>query len=581
MSSIEAITYWGPSHYSKRPCVAFTFEERTTDAERHLIERCQSAQNYLTANLSYRKASEKIETLKDAFTFIAHASLFILNYVRGDLSEHGYIEATEKPTVYIEFHSPKLTVKALEIVLSLGLLEKSKHETTLGNFWDECQRIHPDFQAHTLITAAKKRGLYYTSVGGGVWLYGSGELSRAFFETSPVEDMEQEFQADKLSGKMLFEKLNIPTADYEIAENYDEVIAAAQRIGFPCAIKPIASGSGKGVTANIQSIEEVSFAFSEASKHLRKSKKIIIERFIDGRDYRLLVVNGRYVGCASSSAPSIIGDGTSTVGELIAEKNRKRSRNLYASGYLRPINIDASVIETLTVQKLDLDSILPAEKQVTLRRNTNLGGGGSTEIFDNVHPTVVNYAEKIARSSGLYSVGVDYISKSIEVPPEISNGKFTELNRTPGVPLFIAAGYDINQLGDTFLGPSINNIPINLYILRPSNMQKFFDSYSGKDALFLPNILVRKGKVIQAKKAHFSQLLIKTLADRSLTALDIIGSDEFMKKNGFPTEHLSKIVIENLCMSNFVKKTIDKLESDPDVFVETQEKILQLSNTVK
>ena len=558
-------TYWGPNRYSTRPCVIFCFEEIEEEKMSTMKRSCAEAADYLKRNFGYPHALERRTSINsnDVFGFLSSAAIFILNYVRGELDESGYVPDSTAPTVFVEFHKPELTVKALNILLSLlfrvSVTKDNEFNAILNSFWNECQKGHPDFQAHALITAAKTKKIYYANLDRKIWLYGMGSKSKIFFETSTIEDLQNGIKADKLSGKQLFSAVGAPTACYRVVKDRAELLTAMSDIGFPCAIKPVYSGSGKGVTANIKTFDEVEFAYAEASKFSGKNNEIMVEEYVPGRDYRLLFIRGDFVGCASSVAPFVIGDGVKSVRELIDSINSKRTRNLYESQYLRPINVDASVIETLSVQGLGLNTILQPGQKVKLRRNTNLGGGGFTETFENVHHDVLAIARKIARHSGLHSVGIDYITEDISISPSVSGGKFTELNKVPGVPLFLAAGYDIVKLGRQFLGDSNGNIDVNLFIFQKDHFQEFLKSYSGEYAVFLPDMVIKKGKASRFEGSHFRQLIDKVFSDKNLKSLDIVARLEFVEEFGFPTEHVTKVFVGESCKTKTVCETIGRL----------------------
>lgn len=558
-------TYWGPNRYSKRPCVIFCFEGITEEKMAVMEGSFKEVFNYLRKNFGYSHPTGREISIDGygVFDFLSAASIFILNYVRGDLDESGFVPDGKVPAIFVEFHKPELTIKAVNILLNLlfrvSAEKESRFNAILNGFWDECQIWHPDFQAHALISAAKSKKLYYANLDKKVWLYGMGSKSKVFFETSTIDDLRSDLKTDKFSGKQIFRAVGAPTARYRVVSGRAEFMAAVRDIGFPCAVKPVHSGSGKGVTANIKRLDEVEFAYVEANKFSGKNNEIMVEEYVPGRDYRLLFVRGNFVGCASSVAPFVIGDGVRSIRELIDNINGKRTRNLYTSSYLRPIKVDAPVIETLSVQGFDLNAIVQSGQKVKLRRNTNLGGGGHTEIFENVHPDVVAIAKKIAGYSGLHSIGIDYITEDISASPSVSGGKFTELNKVPGVPLFLAAGYDINALGCQFLGDETGNTDVNLFVFQKDHFQEYLKSYRGEYAIFLPDIVVRNGKASKVKNGHFRQLIDKVLSDKTLESLDIVARLDFVEEFGFPAEYLSKVFVGEACKTKIVCETIGRL----------------------
>ena len=559
-------TYWGPNSFCRRPCVVFRFEDVSGDEMSRMTFSCVEVARYLNRHFRFPNSYDRKGSIcwNDVLDFLSNAAVFVLNYVRGDLDESGFVADENGAIVFVEFHQPELVIKAIRILLNVlfrfSPSKEREYTSALNAFWDECHGRHPDFQAHALIAAAKSKNIYYTNLGRKIWLYGMGSNGNVFFETSTIDDLKNGIETDKVSGKAIFNAVGAPTARYQVVRDHSDLMSAIRKIGFPCAIKPVHAGRGNGVTANIRTLKEVEFAFAEASRFCKKSHDIMVEEFVPGRDYRLLFVRGDFVGCASSVAPFVIGDGIRSIRKLIDDINSARTRNLYQSGYLRPIKVDDSVIETLSVQNLGLDSILQSGQKVILRRNTNLGGGGVTEFYDKVHPDVLAIAARIARHSGLHSVGIDYITENINSSPSLSGGKFTELNKVPGVPLFLAAGYDITNLGKRFLGDDIGNIDVNLFIFNKDDLRKFLESYSGEYAILTPDIVVKRGKSLKIPNGNFRELLNKVLLDRTLHSLDIIAHLNFVEEFGFPTEFLSKVFVGKSCNTKMVCSTIERLD---------------------
>lgn len=559
-------TYWGPNPFSSRACVVFRFGTLAPTEASTLMGSHAEVSNYLSSRYGYApppKPQEAVTGLAAVLDFLATASLFILNHARGDLDASGYRTADASPVLYVEFHDPELTLQAVKLLLRMSLqfnaAKTATFDATLNRFWDQCQAKHPDFQAHTLITAAKSRRIHFASLGKRVWLYGMGAHSKTFFETSTMEDRTGGSKTDKLSGKEVFRVVGAPTAPYRIVLTRSELLGAVAEIGFPCAIKPIRAGAGRGVTANIKSPEQVAFAYAEAAKFTKVGDGIMVEEHVPGRDYRLLFVRGEFVACASSVAPFVTGDGVRSIGALVDEVNAGRTRSLSRSAYLRPIKVDDSVRETLSVQGLGLHSVLPIGTIISLRRNTNLGGGGTSQLFATVHPDVLAAAQRIARHSELHSVGIDYITEDIAASPAVSCGKFTELNKVPGVPLLLAAGFDIVKLGGRFLGEDTRNVEVKLYVLRPEQLEKFKSSYRGDCALFLPNTVAKGGTFRRFESSHFKPLLTMVLAYKSLDALDIVATPDFLDEHGFPTEHLSEVIVGASCMTRAIAETLAML----------------------
>jgi D-alanine-D-alanine ligase-like ATP-grasp enzyme len=559
--------FWGPNPYSDRPCVAFRLQE----CAREEAVRALSAYVKLRSIL-YRLPGFPAEPdpgppsdFEALFVDLPRLVLPLLNHVRGELTQGGGESGRGAPVIFIEFHHPDLVRRALRILIDF-LLDGSEDRATtlhgsLESLWQDTHAHHPDFQAHALIASARARGIHYANVGRKLWCYGIGRRSRTFFETSPVEDLAHGIKTDKLSGKHLFESVGAPTARYRVLRSRSELDDAVREIGFPCVIKPVHAGGGRGVTANIRCPAQIDFAYREALRHCKDEPLLMVEEHIEGRDHRLLFVQGIFVGCASSVAPSVTGDGRRSIGELIDAINAGRTRNLYASGYLRPIKTDAAMHEALAVQGLARDSVPAPGQTVILRRNTNLGGGGFSELFEQVDPEVVGIAARIAAKSELYSVGIDYITRDIRATPAASGGRFTELNKMPGVPLFLAAGFDVATLGDRFLGDGIGNIPVILSIRTREDLARARPARPGPGV-----VVLQSSEGSPADHAWpgpwFRDLIAGVMRDRRLERILIIAELERIEAHGFPVGCLSKVIVGPGCRTRTIEATVARLRCE-------------------
>lgn len=246
---ISTKTYWGANLFCKNQCIVVSIIDLSELERKKISDNANAALEYLASNFRYKKQFDGTRFPNEIYLHIAHASLFVLNYVRGDLDEYGFTNKLQSPSIYLEFHNPNLAIEGVKIILNLFLNFKNKlatnYEEVLFKFWNICRKDHPDFQAHALISSAKSRGLHFAPLGNRYWLFGMGINSKIFFETSTIEDMRSSFKTDKTSGKYFFNSLGVPTANYQITESYEETLSAVIKIGFPCVIKPVHGGEEK------------------------------------------------------------------------------------------------------------------------------------------------------------------------------------------------------------------------------------------------------------------------------------------------------------------------------------------------
>jgi len=215
--------------------------------------------------------------------------------------------------------------------------------------------------------------------------------------------------------------------------------AAAQAIGTPVVVKPRDGNQGKGVTVNISSREDIEAAFHNAAKF---RDEVMVERFLPGSDYRLLVVGDQLVAAARREPPLVIGDGQHTVSELVERVNADPRRGEGHSTSLTKIRFDDVALARLKEQGLCANSIPAKGVRVILRNNANLSTGGTaTDVTDDVHPEVAARAIAAAQMVGLDVCGVDMVCESVLRPLEEQCGGVVEVNAAPGLRMHLQPSY--------------------------------------------------------------------------------------------------------------------------------------------
>jgi cyanophycin synthetase len=115
-------------------------------------------------------------------------------------------------------------------------------------------------------------------------------------------------------------------------------------VGFPLVFKPLDGNHGKGASINVKTFEEAVEAFAHAKKY---SRKIIVEKFITGYDFRVLVINNRFIAAALREPAHVIGDGKSTIKQLIDKENLDPRRGYGHENVLTEISVDRETLEQL------------------------------------------------------------------------------------------------------------------------------------------------------------------------------------------------------------------------------------------
>ena len=248
--------------------------------------------------------------------------------------------------------------------------------------------------------------------------------------TSQTSNIAVEIACDKEETKELLEQAEIPVPNGEIVRSEEALVSALRRIDFPIVIKPIDANHGRGITTNINTKENAIIAFHAAKT---VSRSVIIEKYITGDDYRILVINYKLVAAALRTPARVIGDGKSTIEKLIEEVNKHPKRGYGHEKVLTYITVDEMTLTILKNKKLTLKSILKKDEILNLKDTANLSTGGTSEdVTDLVHPYNVFMCERIARIIGLDICGIDIMSSTLTEPLPDTNGAVIEVNAGPG-----------------------------------------------------------------------------------------------------------------------------------------------------
>jgi cyanophycin synthetase len=210
---------------------------------------------------------------------------------------------------------------------------------------------------------------------------------------------------------------------------------AAVELGLPVVVKPQYGNHGRGVATNLASRDQVLKAYAAARE---ESRYVMVEQFIEGLDHRLLVIGNRLIAAAIRQPAHVVGDGRSTIAQLVEEVNRDPRRSDGHSTVLSFIKLDTIGMEVLAEQGYTPDATPPAGATVLIRRNGNLSTGGTaTDVTDRVHPEVAARAVEAARVIGLDIAGVDVVAVDISRPLEEQRGGIVEVNAGPGLRMHI------------------------------------------------------------------------------------------------------------------------------------------------
>ncbi|MBL7913892.1 MAG: cyanophycin synthetase [Bacteroidia bacterium] len=254
--------------------------------------------------------------------------------------------------------------------------------------------------------------------------------------TSQTSSIAVEIACDKEDTKNLLEASNIPVPKGRIIYDEDDLKYALDSIGYPVVLKPINGNHGRGATINVKTWDEAVEALAAAK---RISRAVIVEKYITGFDHRILLINYKFVAAAKRTPAMVVGDGKSTIQQLIDVVNSDPRRGYGHEKVLTAIKVDEMTLNILKEKELELTSVLPVGKELHLKATANLSTGGtSTDVTDLVHPNNVFTCERIARIIGLDICGIDIMTNDISRPLEEDGGAVLEVNAAPGFRMHIA-----------------------------------------------------------------------------------------------------------------------------------------------
>ncbi len=231
--------------------------------------------------------------------------------------------------------------------------------------------------------------------------------------------------------------LGVPVPQHFIANSTERAISTAEKLGYPVVVKPNKTDIGVAVTINIETQPQLLKAYEKA----RPYGDVLVEEQVTGKDYRVILFEGQIIAAAENIPTQVIGDGCSTIDELITQANASPNRGKQDFLCWASIEIDGEIQQTLREDQLSLQSIPPDGHPVILRRWWKTSKDRSAiDVTKAIHPLNKALFERVARLSRLDIAGVDFISPDISRPWTEVGGKIIEVNPTPGVKKHIRAG---------------------------------------------------------------------------------------------------------------------------------------------
>ena len=400
--------------------------------------------------------------------------------------------------------------------------------------------------------------------------YGANQKRIQATVTSQTSSIGVEIACDKEDTKYMLDKAEIPIPKGEVVKSEEGLKDAIDYLGYPLVIKPINGNHGRGITINIQNWDEALFAF-KAAKEI--SRSVIVEKYIVGDDYRLLVINYKLVAAAKRSPAHVIGDGVSTIQQLVDEVNKDPRRGYGHEKVLTQIHIDKMTEEILENKKLKLSDVLPKGEKLNLKDTANLSTGGTaTDVTDIVHPYNVLMAERISKIVGLDICGIDLMTTDISVPTNETGGAVLEVNAAPGFRMHIAPSDGLarnvaaNVIDMLFPPGTPARIPIvavtgtngktttTRLIAHMAKMKGHSVGYTTSDGVYIQNMMVLKGDCTGPASAEY------VLRDPSVDFAVLETARGGLLRAGLAFDHCDIGIVTNVAADHLGLKGIHTLE---------------------
>ncbi len=285
-----------------------------------------------------------------------------------------------------------------------------------------------------IVDACKERGIPVHRLNEGSLLqlgYGRNQRRIQATITDATSSIGVDIACDKEMTKKILSEGGVPVPCGHIVRTEEEAVEAFLDMGTTVVIKPLHGNQGKGVTLQLTNAAEVRAAFKVAQTY---GEWVIIEEYIEGQHYRLVVVGERLIAAAKRVPAHVTGDGKSTIEELVVQTNADPLRGDDHEKVLTKIKIDSVVLLNLTLKNLTLSSVPEKGEVVYLRDSANLSTGGIAEdVTDLVHPDNVDLAVYASKLIGLDVAGIDLVIEDIEASYRERSGHIIEVNAAPGI----------------------------------------------------------------------------------------------------------------------------------------------------
>lgn len=446
---IDFSTYPGPNIYSHRPIMKLVvdigeYSEIPTNNIDGFNEKLIMSFPGLkknTCGLGYEGGF--LQRLKEG-TYLGHVLEHVIlemQFMLGYDVKYGKTRLLHEPSEYYLVYEYQNEVCGLEcgkaavFILNCFL---NGEDLNIQEFLDYLKKVSIDAElgpsTSAIVEEAKKRGIPVTRIGDeSLVRIGYGKHSRIMESTmtDTTSCISVDISCNKQLTKSILSEHHIPVPYGRVVYSEISAIIAAKQVGLPVVLKPFNANQGKGVFLNLKSEADIKTAFHEASKF---SNGIIVEKYIEGKDYRILVVGDKVCAVSERLPAMVTGDGSHSISELVDIVNQDEKRGESHEKQLTKIKLDTIAINVLKKNNMTVDTIPEKGQKVLLRTNGNLSTGGTaTDCTDIIHPENAKLAVLAAQVIGIDIAGIDVVTDDISKSILETGGCIVEVNTAPGI----------------------------------------------------------------------------------------------------------------------------------------------------
>lgn len=424
-----------------------------------------------------------------------------------------------------------------------------------------------------IVDEAAKRGIPYIRLNKHSLVqlgYGIHQQRIRATIASTTSNIAVDIACDKEETKNLLEAAEIPVPKGVIIRNEQDMDEAIEDLGYPLVMKPIDGNHGKGATTNITDREMALKALHAAQVY---GRSVICEKFITGFDFRVLVINNKFICAALRTPASVVGDGEHNIQWLVDETNKDPRRGFGHEKVLTSIKLDDFSQKMLDEKGYTLETVPAKGELVLLKPTANLSTGGtSTDVTDEVHPNNIFMCERISKIIGLDICGIDIMAPDLRDPINENGGAVLEVNAAPGFRMHIdpAVGLPRNVAEPVIdmLFPKGSNGRIPIIAITGTNGKTtttrltahiaksagYKVGYTTSDGVYIQNQLMMRGDCTGPVSSTF------VLKDPTVDFAVLECARGGILKNGLAFQHCDIAIITNVSTDHIGLGGIDTLE---------------------